>query len=67
VLTELLNYPLGNPDDLGAITGEVRTALSSEDNITGSSWKPLLALSAASVYSVLKTPDTVHAYGGVAH
>lgn len=46
VLTGLLNYLLCNPDDLAAVTGEIRTAFSSEDKIAGPKLKQLPILNA---------------------
>lgn len=41
VLTGLLNYLLRNPDDLAAVTNEIRSAFASEDKIAGSKLKQL--------------------------
>lgn len=46
VLTGLLNYLLRNPDDLAAVTGEIRTAFSSGDKIAGPQLKQLPILNA---------------------
>lgn len=46
VLTGLLNYLLRNPDDLAAVTGEIRTAFKAGDNITGPKLKQLPILNA---------------------
>ncbi|KUI67221.1 hypothetical protein VM1G_02942 [Cytospora mali] len=46
VLTGLLNYLLRNPDDLAAVTGEIRTAFSSGDEIAGPKLKQLPILNA---------------------
>lgn len=46
VLTGLFNYLLRNPDDLAAVTGEIRTAFSSEDEIAGAQLKQLPILNA---------------------
>lgn len=46
VLTGLLNYLLRNPDDLAAVTKEIRAAFSSEDQISGLRLKQLPILNA---------------------
>lgn len=46
VLTGLLNYLLRNPDDLAAITDEIRTAFTSADQIAGPKLKQLPILNA---------------------
>lgn len=46
VLTGLLNYLLRNPNDLAAVTDEIRTAFSSGDSITGPRLKQLPILNA---------------------
>ncbi|PHH92133.1 hypothetical protein CDD83_8806 [Cordyceps sp. RAO-2017] len=46
VLTGLLNYLLRNPDDLAAVTGEIRAAFSSGDLIAGPKLKQLPILNA---------------------
>lgn len=46
VLTGLLNYLLRSPDDLAAITGEIRSAFSSGDEIAGPKLKQLPILNA---------------------
>lgn len=46
VLTGLLNYLVRNPDDLAAVTHEIRTAFNSEDKIAGPRLKQLPILNA---------------------